>query len=230
MTHVASRTERPSPAPRTIVWVLANALDCEAIGLWCRTHVACDSVETSAELDAGLQRCESSRPRLLVLDPTVADTAIGRCVKALHARMVGHLLVLDHRPREGRLVEILAEPAASYLSRHVGPQALATAIEQVLVHGGRVFDPALAGRLRRTPRGFDFHEAAKTGSVASLSLRERQVMQFLAQGKTVRQCAAALELAPSTIDNHKARLMKKLGIHKASELTCRAVHDGLIVL
>src|SRR4029077_6915186 len=52
---------------------------------------------------------------------------------------------------------------------------------------------------------------------------------MLARGDTVRQCAGALGLAPSTIDNHKSRLMKKLGIHKASELTCRAVRDGLIV-
>jgi DNA-binding NarL/FixJ family response regulator len=212
------------------MWLLASTLDCESLGLWCRTHVACDSVETSADLDAGLRRCESSRPRLLVLDPTVAETAVDRGVKALHARTVGHLLVLDHRPREGRLIEILAESAASYLSRQVGPQALAVAIGEMLVHGARAIDPALAGRVRRTARGYEFHESARVGSVASLSLRERQVMRLLALGKTVRQCAAALGLAASTIDNHKARLMKKLGIHKASELTCRAARDGLIVL
>jgi DNA-binding NarL/FixJ family response regulator len=230
MAYVAARSERPSPSPRTILWLLANPLDCEALGLWCRTHVACDFVETSADLDAGLRRCESSRPRLLVLDPTVSDSALERGLKALRAHTIGHFLVLDRRPREGRLVELLAEHSASYMSRQVGPHALAAAIEEILVQGTRAIDPALAALVRRTPRGYALHDHATNGSVAGLSRRERQVMRLLAQGKTVQQAATTLGLAPSTIDNHKSRLMKKLGIHKASELTCRAVRDGLIVL
>jgi DNA-binding NarL/FixJ family response regulator len=83
--------------------------------------------------------------------------------------------------------------------------------------------------LRRTRRGFEFREPVK-GSIAALSERERQIMRLLAQGQSVRECALALGLAHSTIDNHKARLMKKLGVHKISELTCRAVREGLIVL
>jgi DNA-binding NarL/FixJ family response regulator len=55
-------------------------------------------------------------------------------------------------------------------------------------------------------------------------------MRLLALGKTVGECAQALGLAHSTIDNHKSRLMKKLNLHKASQLTCRAIRDGLIAL
>jgi DNA-binding NarL/FixJ family response regulator len=55
------------------------------------------------------------------------------------------------------------------------------------------------------------------------------VMRLLAQGMSVRDCATKLKLAISTIDNHKARLMKKLNIHKASDLTRIAVREGFIV-
>jgi DNA-binding NarL/FixJ family response regulator len=116
------------------------------------------------------------------------------------------------------------------LSRTVAPAALAAAIQAILAHGTRVIDSALAPRLRATRSGYEFIEASTPGSVAALTVRERQVMRLLAQGTTVRECAEQLGLATSTIDNHKARLMKKLGLHKASELTCRAVREGLVVI
>ena len=54
-------------------------------------------------------------------------------------------------------------------------------------------------------------------------------MRMLAEGQSVKQCATDLGLSYSTIDNHKSRLMKKLGIHKASEITYQAISQGLIV-
>jgi DNA-binding NarL/FixJ family response regulator len=216
-------------SPRTVLWLLANALDCEALAMWCHSRILCDGVETVADLDDGLRRCEHWRPRLLVLDPAVHNDAIARTLAALRCSLARHLLILDRRPREGRLVEILNEPAASYLTRTAGPHALAEAISGILQHGRRVIDPALADRVRATEQGLVL-DASPGGSVAGLSLREREVMRLLAQGKTVRECAATLGLAHSTIENHKQRLMRKLGIHKTSELTCRAVRDGLIAL
>jgi DNA-binding NarL/FixJ family response regulator len=110
-----------------------------------------------------------------------------------------------------------------------GTQALAAAFEDILAHGRRAFDPALAWRLRRTERGYQFDGVAEGRTIALLSPREREVMRLLAEGRSVRQCAERLGLSESTIDNHKTRLMKKLGLHKSSELTCQAIREGLIV-
>jgi DNA-binding NarL/FixJ family response regulator len=195
--------------------------------LWCRKHVRRD-VETIAELDLGLKLCHALRPSLLALDPAVGDASVARAVVAIKNKIASHLLVLDRRPREGVLVEVLADTAVSYLSRMISSDELAAAIRGILDHGSRAIDPALMSRLRRSERGLEFRDVPGHASVANLSARERQVMQLLAQGKSVRQCAAALGLAHSTIDNHKARLMKKLGLHKASQLTCRAIREGLI--
>lgn len=227
---VTGRWDQQTLPMRSMIWLLANAVDCEALGLWCRTNVGCDRVETFIDVDRALARCERARPTLLVVDPSAGEMVITRAVAAQHGKLVKHVLVFDRRPREGRLVDILAEPATSYLSRTVAPAALAAAIQAILAHGTRVIDPALAPRLRATRSGYEFIEASTPGSVAALTVRERQVMRLLAQGTTVRECAEQLGLATSTIDNHKARLMKKLGLHKASELTCRAVREGLVVI
>jgi DNA-binding NarL/FixJ family response regulator len=225
------RYERPSHAPpRTILWLLASALDCDALGLWCLARVGCQAFESYADLDVGIARCEAFRPRLLVLDPCLADGAIQRGVTALVRHWASYLLVLDRLPREARVIEILDQPAASYLGRTAGPDALAKAIHGILDRGDRVIDPALASRVRLTENGYKLTRASLKGSVAALTAREREVMRLLAHGNSVDQCAASLGLARSTIDNHKARLMKKLGVHRASELTCRAVREGVIAL
>jgi len=53
-------------------------------------------------------------------------------------------------------------------------------------------------------------------------------MALLAKGLSVRQCAAQLDLAPSTIDNHKSRMMRKLGVHKVAEVVRLAISEGML--
>ena len=64
--------------------------------------------------------------------------------------------------------------------------------------------------------------------VMTLSAREREVMAHLAAGHTVAQTAAAVGLAHSTIDNHKVRIMKKLDIHRTTDLARIALSAGFI--
>jgi two-component system response regulator NreC len=219
----------PHPDRRTVMLIMANALDCDALSLWCKCRLDCHAIESANRIDAGLDRCLDLRPQLLALDPSVAPNAIERGAAALCQRVVGHLLILDSQPFEARLAEILPLSGASYVSRTAPPQVLADAMAKILCHGARVFDPALASRVRHTDRGYEFDHSPKS-PLSLLSRRERQVMRLLAEGRTVRQCAESLGLSLSTIDNHKARLMKKLGVHKASELTLRAIREGLVVL
>jgi DNA-binding NarL/FixJ family response regulator len=229
--HTCLRHDCPAAAPRRSVFLLlANPLDCEAITRWTLSRVTCELCEASANLDAGLERCETLRPRLLVVDPALHSEAIARSVSMQHARIVHHVLVFDARPYEGRVVDLLAEPKVSYVSRAAGPAVLAKAFDAALTFGERTIDPGLQERLRPTPGGFEFQQDPSAPTVAGLSPRERQIMRMLALGRTVRDCAQELQLAPCTVDNHKSRLMRKLGLHKASELTCQAIRDGLISL
>jgi two-component system invasion response regulator UvrY len=62
----------------------------------------------------------------------------------------------------------------------------------------------------------------------NLSQREYSVMVLLAQGRTVKEIAGALNLAENTIGNHRSRLMKKLQVRKAAQLTRVAVLAGCI--
>lgn len=56
-----------------------------------------------------------------------------------------------------------------------------------------------------------------------LTEREREVVRLISLGCTVREAAAILKLASHTVDNHKARAMRKLGTDKAALLTRLAI-------
>lgn len=220
-------TELPA---RSIVLLLSSAIDCEAFSLWCQCRVEGSAVKWGTDVEGAIDCCRRIQPRLFVVDPAVGDGVIDRGLALVREGVVNHLLVLDARPMEVRLAAILSEPAASYFSRQAPAPALATAMTEMIVAGRRSFDPALAPRVRRSERGFQLVDATEHRSISILSQREQQVMRLLAEGRTVKQCAESLGLSESTIDNHKSRLMKKLGIHKSSDLAVRAIRDGLLIV
>jgi len=172
--------------------------------------------------------CRLSQPRLLVIDPAISSDAVERGVALVREQAAHHLLVLDSRPMEVRLSAILSEPGTSYFSRTAPSQLLATAMSDMLLTGRRAFDPSMAPRIRRTQFGLQLNYPAGERSISFLTPSEQEVMKLLAGGRSVKQCAELLAVAESTIDNHKSRLMKKLGIHKSSELAVRAIRDGLL--
>ena len=62
----------------------------------------------------------------------------------------------------------------------------------------------------------------------SLSEREREVFQLIAEGKANKEIAALLFISPSTVETHRARIMEKLDVHSAVEIVLYAVRRGII--
>ncbi len=60
-----------------------------------------------------------------------------------------------------------------------------------------------------------------------LTQRETEVVRLISLGCTVKEAAAILRLAPSTVDNHKSRAMKKLGTDKLALVTRLALKIGI---
>ena len=72
--------------------------------------------------------------------------------------------------------------------------------------------------------------AGREGPLGLLSPREREVFRLLVRGMTTRQIAAELTISAKTVDTHRERILKKLGLHSAVELVRFAAnHDVLDV-
>jgi DNA-binding NarL/FixJ family response regulator len=62
----------------------------------------------------------------------------------------------------------------------------------------------------------------------TLSFRQREVLQLVAEGKSNKEIASTINVTVKTIEFHKARISKELGVHTAAELTKQAIILGLI--
>ena len=62
----------------------------------------------------------------------------------------------------------------------------------------------------------------------SLSRREREIFQLVAEGKSNKGIASLLSISPSTVETHRAHLMEKLDLHSAAEIVLHAVRRGVI--
>jgi DNA-binding NarL/FixJ family response regulator len=61
-----------------------------------------------------------------------------------------------------------------------------------------------------------------------LTLRQREVLQMLSEGRRMKEIAGRLSLSEKTVEFHKYRVMQKLGVHTLAELARYAVKSGLV--
>jgi DNA-binding NarL/FixJ family response regulator len=61
-----------------------------------------------------------------------------------------------------------------------------------------------------------------------LTPREREVVQLLAEGKTSKEVAVALNLSVKTTETHRTNIMRKLDLHSVADLTLYAVRNGIV--
>jgi DNA-binding NarL/FixJ family response regulator len=120
---------------------------------------------------------------------------------------------------------ILSAGASGYLTKNCSFDELVKAVRLVAENKkylcpdvtGIVIEESLSG-------------ASDKGSSATdlLTSREREILQLLAEGKTIKQIAEQLFLSIKTIYTHRDQIMKKLHVENMAELTKLALRDGLI--
>jgi DNA-binding NarL/FixJ family response regulator len=118
----------------------------------------------------------------------------------------------------------LRNGAWGYLSKSDAPDTVVAAIRKSAC-GEFVFGLAVLDRCRR-PAESDAGERPSS-RLEQLTPREVQVLRMIARGMTRIQIARALHRSPKTVDNHRAALMEKLGIHTSVELARYALREGL---
>ncbi len=123
------------------------------------------------------------------------------------------------------LQEAFAAGASGYVVKHGAGDELRTALRTVLSGGEYVSPPLGIGQALREPAP----EVSPPGvSGFALTQRQRQVLQLVAEGYTVKQIARLLKLSPKTVESHKYRLLASLGYDSTAQLVQFALRNGLI--
>lgn len=136
------------------------------------------------------------------------------------------VLVLSMHADEAYVTQILQAGAAGYLLKDSADSDLVKAVAAVAM-GKSFFSPAIA-RVMLDDYVRQLAERGITDRYESLSDREREIFQLIAEGRTNKEIAALLSVSPSTVETHRAHIMEKLDLHSAAEIVLYAVRRGVI--
>lgn len=179
-------------------------------------------IEVVAEADDGFRALDVAREA--TFDIAVMDVALPGLSGIDVTRRLAELqptiaIVMLSMHDEGPTVErALRAGARAYVLKGAGVDKVKEAIRAV-ARGERYLSAGVA----------DFAlDDAVAGAGSTLTQRERQILKLVAEGYTGRQIAALLSISPKTVENHRGRLMDKLGIHSTAGLVRYAMKAGLV--
>jgi DNA-binding NarL/FixJ family response regulator len=175
----------------------------------------------------GVRLAEELKPDVAIIDIAMpllnGIEATRQIVKRSPATRV---LVLTMHSDEAYVHQILKAGATGYLLKDSADVDLVQAVSSVS-KGKSFFSPAVA-RLMLDDYVRTLADKGVTDRYETLSEREREIFQLIAEGKANKEIAALLSISPSTVETHRARIMEKLDLHSAAEIVLYAVRRGVI--
>ncbi len=187
--------------------------------------------EVCGEAEDGREAVERNRtlmPDLVILDigmPNLNGLDAAKQI-ASHSPLT-RVLILTMHDSEQVIRDALAAGARGFLLKSDAGRDLVCAVEALQRHStffsSKVAEFVLEGYLN--PHRV---RAAESGPTNRLTPREREVVQLLAEGKTSKEVAVALNLSVKTTETHRTNVMRKLDLHSVADLTLYAVRNGIV--
>lgn len=134
------------------------------------------------------------------------------------------IVVLSSRDGRGAVEQALRAGAAAFVCKTDTAKELDQAIDATL-EGRSYLSPSVASHIVDAMGG---RPNERSTSLSDLTVREREILQLLAEGLSSKEIATAVGIATRTVDSHRARIMQKLDIHKVSGLVRYAIREGLV--
>ncbi|MGI8460000.1 MAG: response regulator [Propionibacteriaceae bacterium] len=185
---------------RGLIDLLGSELDMQIVG------------EASSARDA-LSRIPGARPTVALLDARLPDgSGIDVCRDVLSGHPDVRCIILTSYDDDEALFAAVMAGASGYLLKQIGGSGLVDGIRQVAA-GRSLLDPAVTSKLLDRLR----HPVQPDPVVESLTRRERDILELIADGCTNRQIGERLFLAEKTVKNYVSGLLTKLGMQRRTQ-------------
>ena len=200
---------------QSVASMLANEKDIQIVG-------------EAANGREALSLCRSLKPDVVVMDVSMPDMNGIEATERIVAECPGTKVVgLSMHADSAFVARMLKVGASGYLLKNSALNELKVAVREA--YAGRSYlSPAVTGQILesyvRNP------DKAKEISISRLTLREREVLQLLAEGCSSKEIADHLSLSVRTVEHHRRQIMKSLGIKSVASLTKYAIRLGLTSL
>lgn len=174
-----------------------------------------------------VQQAEASQPDVAVIDIAMPNLsgieAAQRITSALPNTAV---VILSMHSDEGYVLRALKVGAKGYLLKDSAEGDLIQAIKAV--HEGKTFFSPEISKMLVEDYVREIRNRGAEDSYDLLTSREREILQLLAERKSNKEIAVALNLSPYTVDTHRRNLLEKLNLHSLAELILYAVRKRII--
>jgi DNA-binding NarL/FixJ family response regulator len=183
----------------------------------------CDIVGQVSDGRALVAAAEELKPDLIVLDismPLMNGLEAGRQIKQRLRQVKLVFLTMNEDP--DLAAEAFRSGASGYLLKRSAASELATAIREVM-DGRSYVTPLITEGLVGALMHVDEHNPAR-----ELTPRQREVLQLLAEGRSMKDVASVLNLTPRTVAFHKYRMMEQLNVKSTAELVQYAVKHHIV--
>jgi two-component system, NarL family, response regulator NreC len=175
---------------------------------------------------AAVQLVAHLRPDVALVDMAMPElNGIEATRQILDESPHTRVIILSMHGAAEYVVRALQAGARGYLLKDADGLTIIAAVRAV--HAGqRYLSPAISETL--VDQYLRQHVVADT--LGSLTPREREIMQLVAEGKSSAEIAQILQLSPKTVETYRSRLMDKLGIDNLAGLVRYAIQHGVISL
>jgi DNA-binding NarL/FixJ family response regulator len=135
------------------------------------------------------------------------------------------LVILSMHGTPAHVAQALRAGVAGYLLKDAAAEELPLLLRAV-ARGETYLSPAIS---QQVVEGYLARKApAAAGPAEILTPRQREILQLVAEGKSTKEVAAALELSVKTVETHRAQIMDRLGIRDLAGLVRYAIRAGLV--
>ena len=178
----------------------------------------------TGEVNDGLELLEllkKSSPNLVILDismPNLRGLEAIREIKKTYPKV--KILVLTMHKKKEFLRQALRDGADGFLLKEDAGSELIRAVQTVR-NGGKYLFPLLSNVLTSL--------AVEEEKTEVLTMREREVLKLLAEGKRTKEIATALYISPHTVRRHRSNIMEKLDIQNLADLVNYAISQSYIL-
>lgn len=186
---------------------------------------SCQVVAQAADGLEAVEQAVAHQPDVALVDLSMPRLHGLEVVRRIHARLPEtRILVLTHHDEEEYVLPLIQAGASGYLVKDSAGEELRRAVEALA--RGQAYFGAHASRVlaeqHRNPG------QATEDPYGNLTAREREVFHLVCDGRTTKEVARELDIGVKTAENHRGRVLDKLGLANTAELVRYAAKRGLI--
>ena len=172
-----------------------------------------------------VDRAKELAPDIVVMDVVMPDlNGVDATRQIRRDNPRAKVLALSMNPSQSVVKDMLLAGACGYLPKTCDLEELVEAV-RAIAEGETYISREIQEILGPDPVSSE--NRGRTGSVALLSNREREVLQLVAEGKATKEIAAELHVSVKTVETHRHNIMTKLDLRTIAELTKFAVREGI---